>query len=128
PEHHEPAIPVGSIERLEPLVLRRVPAMARDIDDERDLAGVIAECHVAFPEPPGAEIAENCHQTSLLCTTAASMKLANSGWGSNGLLLSSGWNCTPINQGWSVRSTISGSRPSGETPENSRPLASSTLR
>jgi hypothetical protein len=34
-------------------------------------------------------------QTSRLCFTAASMKLANSGWGSKGLDFSSGWNCTP---------------------------------
>src|SRR5690606_21315733 len=66
--------------------------------------------------------------TNRLCTTAASMKLANSGCGSKGLDLSSGWNCTPMNQGWSVRSTISGSRPSGETPENRRPFFSSSLR
>ena len=50
------------------------------------------------------------------------MKLANSGCGSNGFDFSSGWNCTPMNHGWSVRSTISGSVPSGETPENSRPV------
>lgn len=33
------------------------------------------------------------------CFTAASMKLANSGCGSKGLLFSSGWNWTPTNQG-----------------------------
>ena len=38
-------------------------------------------------------------QTSRLCFTAASMKLAKSGCGSNGLLFSSGWNWTPTNQG-----------------------------
>src|SRR5690606_7956352 len=68
------------------------------------------------------------HQTSRLCSLAASMKLAKRGWGSKGRDFSSGWNCTPMNQGWSVRSTISGSLPSGEVPEKSRPLASSTLR
>ncbi len=33
------------------------------------------------------------------CATAASMKEVNSGWGANGLDLSSGWNCTPMYQG-----------------------------
>ena len=37
--------------------------------------------------------------TSRLCALAAAMKLANSGWGSNGRDLSSGWNWTPINHG-----------------------------
>jgi len=37
--------------------------------------------------------------TNLLCALAASIKLANSGCGSNGRLFSSGWNCTPMNQG-----------------------------
>ena len=40
--------------------------------------------------------------TSRLCSSAAAMKLANSGCGANGRLFSSGWNCTPMNQGWSV--------------------------
>lgn len=39
------------------------------------------------------------------------MKLANSGCGSKGFDFSSGWNCTPINHGWSGLSTISGSAP-----------------
>src|SRR5690348_730927 len=78
--------------------------------------------------PGFAEREDVGHYTSLPCSTAAAMKLANSGCGSNGLDLSSGWNCTPMNQGWSVRSTISGSRPSGDTPENRRPFFSSTLR
>ena len=39
--------------------------------------------------------------TSRLCSTAASMKEANSGCGSKGRDFSSGWNCTPTNQGWS---------------------------
>ena len=37
--------------------------------------------------------------TSRLCAFAAAMKLANSGCGSNGRDFSSGWNCTPTNQG-----------------------------
>ena len=44
------------------------------------------------------------------------MKLANSGCGSKGRDFSSGWNCTPMNQGWSGSSMISGSRPSGDRP------------
>ena len=63
-----------------------------------------------------------------LVMTAASMKLANSGCGSKGLDFSSGWNCTPMNQGWSVHSTISGSRPSGDMPENVIPTSSSLSR
>ena len=39
--------------------------------------------------------------TNRLCSTAAAMKLANSGCGSNGRDFSSGWYCTPMNQGWS---------------------------
>src|ERR1700730_11025794 len=63
--------------------------------------------------------------TSRLCTTAASMNEANSGCGSNGRDFNSGWNCTPMNQGWSSYSTISGSTPSGDRPENFRPCCSS---
>ena len=37
--------------------------------------------------------------TSRLCSTAAPMKDENSGCGSNGRDFSSGWNCTPMNQG-----------------------------
>ena len=44
--------------------------------------------------------AEEPH-TSRLCSFAAAMKLANSGCGSKGRDLSSGWYCTPMNQGWS---------------------------
>src|SRR3569623_749328 len=66
--------------------------------------------------------------TSRLCRTAAAMKLANSGCGSNGLLFSSGWNWTPTNQGCSGRSTISGSMPSGDMPLNTNPPFSSASR
>ena len=45
------------------------------------------------------------------------MKEANSGCGSKGRDFSSGWNCTPMNQGWSGISTISGNSPSGDKPE-----------
>ncbi len=41
---------------------------------------------------------------------------------------SSGWNCTPMNHGWSGISTISGNSPSGESPEKRKPAASSLLR
>ena len=37
--------------------------------------------------------------TNRLCAFAAAMKLANKGCGSNGRDFSSGWNCTPMNQG-----------------------------
>ena len=50
------------------------------------------------------------------------MKLANSGCGSKGRDFSSGWNCTPMNQGWSASSTVSGSRPSGDMPANTQAL------
>src|ERR1700682_6036665 len=63
--------------------------------------------------------------TSRLCTTAAWMNDANSGCGSNGRDFSSGWNCTPMNHGWSSYSTISGSTPSGDGPENRKPCCSS---
>jgi hypothetical protein len=48
----------------------------------------------ALPAPLGRS-----PHTSRLCALAAAMKLANSGWGSKGLDLSSGWNWTPMNQG-----------------------------
>ena len=44
---------------------------------------------------------EKIDYTSRLCSTAAPMKEANSGCGSKGRDFSSGWNCTPMNQGWS---------------------------
>ena len=56
------------------------------------------------------------YHTNRLCSTAAAMKLANRGCGSKGRDFSSGWNCTPMNQGWSGSSMISGSRPSGDMP------------
>src|SRR5688572_19757236 len=37
--------------------------------------------------------------TSLDCLSAAPTKPANKGCGSKGRLLSSGWNCTPMNHG-----------------------------
>src|SRR5215216_7538397 len=58
--------------------------------------------------------------TSRACSTAAPTKLWNSGCGSKGRDFSSGWNCTPMNHGWSSYSTISGRSPSGERPENTR--------
>ena len=39
-------------------------------------------------------------------STAARTKSANSGCGAKGFDLSSGWNCTPRNQGWSCTSTM----------------------
>src|SRR3546814_6941073 len=61
------------------------------------------------------------HHTSRDCSTAALMNEAKSGCGSNGLDFSSGWNCTPRNQGCSGNSTISGSKPSGDMPEKRKP-------
>src|SRR4029077_20047070 len=65
------------------------------------------------------------HHTSRDCTTAASTKDANNGCGSKGRDFSSGWNCTPMNHGWSSYSTISGKIPSGDSPEKRRPCCSS---
>src|SRR6478609_575703 len=50
-------------------------------------------------KPP--ELFQVTPYTSRLCSTAAAMKLLNRGCGSKGRDLSSGWNCTPMNQGWS---------------------------
>src|SRR5207237_1227622 len=41
-EHHKTPVPEFVIERLQPLVLRRETALARDIDDEQRLAMVVA--------------------------------------------------------------------------------------
>jgi hypothetical protein len=62
--------------------------------------------------------------TSRACRTAAAMKPANSGCGSNGFDFSSGWYCTPTNHGWSGYSMISGSTPSGDIPQNRIPVRS----
>src|SRR5581483_11106750 len=61
--------------------------------------------------------AADAGHTSRDRTIAASMNEANSGCGSNGRDFSSGWNCTPMNQGWSSYSTISGRMPSGQPGE-----------
>src|SRR6516225_6307715 len=62
---------------------------------------------------------------SRLWSTAAPTKEANSGCGSKGRDFSSGWNCTPTNQGWSSYSIISGNSPSGDIPEKRMPRCSS---
>src|ERR1041384_6999016 len=67
----------------------------------------------AADEPAGGASSLK-RQTRLLCGTAAAMNDANSGCGSNGRDFSSGWNCTPTNQGWSSYFTISGRIPSGD--------------
>ena len=59
--------------------------------------------------------------------TAAAMNEVNSGCGSSGLDFSSGWNCTPMNQGWSGISMISGSLPSGDQPDTSMPCLARSL-
>jgi hypothetical protein len=71
------------------------------------------------------KMVDACRYTSRLCSTAAPMNEANSGCGSNGRDFSSGWNCTPMNQGWSVNSMISGKMPSGYMPQNRMPRCSS---
>jgi hypothetical protein len=70
-------------------------------------------------------VAPSSGYTSRLCSTAASTKEENSGCGSNGRDFSSGWNCTPMNHGWSACSMISGNTPSGDMPENRTPCCSS---
>ena len=72
-----------------------------------------------------SKIADVSAYTSRLCSTAASTNEANSGCGSNGRDFSSGWNCTPMNQGWSAYSMISGSTPSGDMPQKRMPCCSS---
>ena len=51
----------------------------------------------------------------------------NNGWGEKGLDLNSGWNWTPINQGWFFNSIISGSVPSGDNAEKISPFFSISI-
>ena len=89
--------------RVAAFVLRR-PITAVDVGDPATMSACVLwvtsykEDRRAENQPSGRTSRRAGH-TSRLCFTAASMKLANSGCGSNGLLLSSGWNCTPTNQG-----------------------------
>src|SRR5208283_2056591 len=85
--------------------------------DERQ---IVAECERTDGDAAGLEH----HHTKRDCWTAAWMNEVNSGCGSNGLDFNSGWNCTPMNHGWSGRSTISGRTPSGDMPENTMPTVS----
>ena len=55
---------------------------------------------------------------------AAFINDENKGCGDKGLDLNSGWNWTPINQGWFFNSIISGSLLSGDIPEKINPLFS----
>ena len=52
----------------------------------------------------------------------------NSGCGSVGFDLYSGWNWQPRYHGWSVSSTISTNLPSGDSPEMFSPCSRSVLR
>src|SRR5258706_15471009 len=52
-----------------------------------------------------------------LCARAARMKSLKSGCGAVGLLLNSGWNWPPRNQGWSASSIISTNFRSGDMPQ-----------
>ena len=62
-------------------------------------------------------------QTSRLCFTAAPTKDAEQRMRREGRDFSSGWNCTPMNQGWSGISMISGRRRSGDQPETTKPCS-----
>src|ERR1035438_8508729 len=55
------------------------------------------------------------------CLCAAPIKAANSGWGSIGLDLNSGWNWHPRNHGWSGISQISTYTASGVCPVRRKP-------
>src|SRR5580658_300667 len=81
----------------------------------------------AYPRRPLRSSLDLCHSrhTKRLWSRAARMKDVKSGCGSKGFDLSSGWYCTPMNQGWPGSSTVSGSSPSGDMPEKSRPARSS---
>src|SRR5258707_1514593 len=118
---------------LEPLQERRQPARNTAIDthfvNHRLHSLIYCSCRIrrdlSRQSTRSSKLVDSRHQTSRDCTTAASMKDANSGCGSNGRDFSSGWNCTPMNHGWSSYSTISRSTPSGERPEKRRPCCSS---
>jgi len=62
PEHREAAAAVGLVELLEPLVVRREPALRGDVDDERDLAGEVdGDRHEIPPSPIALAIRSRCH-------------------------------------------------------------------
>src|SRR5713101_6559896 len=118
---------------LETLQERRQPARNTAIDahfvNHRLHSLIYCSCRIrrdlSQQSARSSKVVDARHQTSRDCTTAASMNDANSGCGLNGRDFSSGWNCTPMNHGWSSYSTISGSTPSGERPENLKPCCSS---
>jgi hypothetical protein len=90
----------GSRQRLTPsLAHRQDRPERRDLNRARkgfdpNLANLT---DAAIPIVPNEADARG--YTSRLCAFAAAMKLANRGCGSNGRDFSSGWNCTPMNQG-----------------------------
>ena len=84
-----------------PRFLRKLGQRARHfhrVVERLDLAG-------AGDEREGQAVADrqiadpHLGHTSLDCATAAAMKPSNSGCGAKGLDFSSGWYCTPMNQG-----------------------------
>ena len=114
--------------KLDDMVLR-APGMlvaGTDVKTEATISGGL-RTEVARRQHEVVERAGPAH-TSLDCTTAALMKLANNGCGSNGLDFSSGWYCTPMNHGCSGNSMVSGKMPSGDIPANTMPPASSRAR
>ena len=57
------------------------------------------------------------HPLTKLIEPVSKVKEENKGCGDKGLDLNSGWNWTPINQGWLFNSIISGNLLSGDNPE-----------
>src|SRR3569623_1587234 len=114
------ALPQIERDRLEALQQRRHAVRHRAID-----AHLIDHVSSPFSACCGRrEVRAGSDHTNRLRSIAAPIKDANSGCGSNGRDLSSGWNCTPMNQGWSSYSTISGRMPSGDMPEKRMPRCS----
>src|SRR5690554_489868 len=91
---------------------------------------IIADCErpnldmMSLSVGGGTHVMSPCTYIRRDCSTAARTKEVKSGCGSKGLDFSSGWNCTPMNQGCSGSSTISGSSPSGDMPEKRSPTCS----
>ena len=83
---------------------------------------------IGLRAPQAETLGDQFGQTSRLWTTAARTKSANRGWGAKGRDFSSGWYYTPMNHGWSSRSTVSGSTPSGDRPAIFSPVASMASR
>src|SRR5262245_15589184 len=61
PEHHQPAVLVFAVQRLEPRVLRRIAALARHIHDEQRFAFVAIERNPLTVDCRGFEVVNACH-------------------------------------------------------------------